>query len=378
MNICMVSRDFYPDIGGIASHVLELSKELAGHGHNVHVVRVSYGKGTDEIKKMHGFTAHYVHIPGSIPKLRFLISGIRAAAYINKLIRTEKIEVLHWHDYVSSSIETKISGRGISKVFTNHSSNYLEDVGRKRFHIIRYMLSHADAVIAPSRELWEKSFAIAGQEKAFYIPNGVDAQKFRPVKSNVALKKKLGIASNEKVVLCPRRLEPKNGVIYFAKAVPGIARKVKKCRFVIVGGGFPEEREKIEKELKENGSSKKVVLAGAVENSEMPAYYSIADVVVLPSIMEATSIAGLEAMACGKPLVGSNIGGIPEIIENNRTGILVEPAQHRQIELKVNELLLDKAAMERLGRNARKKIEKKFTWEIIAGKTIEVYRRCML
>src|SRR3989344_3540789 len=110
MNICMVSRDFYPDVGGIASHVLELSSELARQGHNVHVVRVSYEKKSNETMKMHGFTAHYVYFPGGIPKLRFLISGIRAASYINKLIEKEKIDLLHWHDYISSSIETKISG----------------------------------------------------------------------------------------------------------------------------------------------------------------------------------------------------------------------------------------------------------------------------
>lgn len=372
----MVSRDFFPDLGGIASHVMELGSALVQQRHNVDVVRISYENQKDHVKKISGMNVHYIFSPTKLRGLRYFISAIKAARYLEKLVEEKKIDVVHWHDYLASSIETKIISKKIPAVFTNHTSNYLEDEKSIKLAFVKLMLSHAGAVIAPSRELTEKSFKLR-KKNVFYIPNGVDAKKFRPAKYNKSVLKKHSIPLGGKIVLCPRRLEPKNGVIFFVKAAPKIKEKAPDARFLVVGGGYPEERKKILDEIRKRNAEDFVILTGPIENSLMKDYYNASDVVVLPSLMEATSIAGLEAMACAKPLVGTNVGGIPEIIENNVTGYLVAPENPQEIALKTVLLLLNEKKRTKFGNHARKKVLENFSWKIIAQKTVEVYKKVL-
>lgn len=104
-------------------------------------------------------------------------------------------------------------------------------------------------------------------------------------------------------------------------------------------------------------------------------YDQIADIVVLPSLLEATSLSGLEAMSCGKPLVGSDVGGIPEIIEDGKTGILVHKENPKEIAEAINELLSDEDLAENFGKQARRKAAEEYSWKIVAQKTETIYKK---
>jgi len=377
MDICMVSRDFsYPPYGGLAAHVYELSKAIVGLGHTVHVVKVSYGTAPDSIETINGVTVHWIFVNSKLRGVRFAKLIIKVCIYINRLLKTEKIDIIHWHDFETSSIATKfVTTKQIPKIFTNHTSTYLEMIETWRGKIyLSWLLRHADYIIAPSQELAQKSLWIGRRaDTVKYLPNGVDFQKFNPYINRNVIRHQFGIKPDEYLALCPRRLQPKNGVIYFVKAVPHVKAVLDSVKFLVVGGGYPEERRRIETQIAKDSTADDVILAGAVLNDEMPFFYAASDLVVLPSLMEATSIAGLEAMASGKALIGTNIGGIPAIIDDGVTGILVPPKDAKSIADSIIKLIRNQQMRKQMGTRAQERVEREFSWNIIAARTINVY-----
>lgn len=378
MKICMVSRDFLPNIGGIASHVYELSKALVKDGHQVHVVKTGYGLNPGLVlEDLDGIHVHRLFYSGRVRGWRFLVLLRGAHRYLRDLVHREQIDIIHWHELESSSFETKFLRVKIPKVFTNHSSGYLEMVRRgwkKRY--LRLLLGHADCIIAPSEELAKKSAWINyPAEQVRYIPNGVDIDKFSPTVDGRTIRQKMGLGEKTVLVLCPRRLAPKNGVIYLVKAIPCIMKASRvEIRFFVAGGGYPDERKRIEQQCARDGTSADIVLAGSVSNEQMPLLYAAADLVVLPSLVEAVSIAGLEGMASGKPLVGTTVGGLPTLIDQGKTGLLVPPRDPHALAEAVVALAHDPSNRHRMGKAGRKKVEQEFDWTSIAHRVLEVYR----
>jgi len=166
---------------------------------------------------------------------------------------------------------------------------------------------------------------------------------------------------------------PKNGVKYLIMALPNIITRFKNIKCLIVGDGT--ELNNLKKASSRLNIEEKVIFTDRIPNYEMPKYYAASDIVVLPSLKEATSIAGLEAMASGKPLVGTDVGGIPYIIKPNKTGILVPSRDSEQISNAVIELLNDDQKRISMGINARKKAVNEFSWKIIAKRFQKIYTK---
>ncbi|MBR9975312.1 MAG: glycosyltransferase family 4 protein [Bacteroidetes bacterium] len=375
MNILLLTSDFLPNIGGMASHALELARAHVQNGHRLELVHPVHGAGEDHIEEMEGFIVHKLFVNSQTPKWKHVLYIRKVRDYVRKLHAATAFDVLHWHDLTPNCWSTWTLRNDLPLVWTNHTSNYLEmfetGVGRTK---IKLFLGHADAIISPSRELYEKSTATGIDPKRnFYIPNGVDAAKFRPDNSFGVIDKDYAIDPARPVIVCPRRLEPKNGVEYFIRAVPLVRAEMPEVQFLIVGGGFPDERKRFEGLLREAGEARDVFFTGNVPNSAMPKFYALSTIAALPSLMEATSISGLEAMASGLPLVGTNIGGIPEIIEDGESGLLVEARSPEQLAQAFLRLLRDADLRRRLGEGARRRVEAVFAWPEIARRTTAIY-----
>jgi glycosyltransferase involved in cell wall biosynthesis len=375
MTIVLLTSDYFPNIGGMATHAHELARALAGLGHDVHLVNPVYGRGECRVETAHGYTVHRLFIDHHTPRIKHMhyVRAVRAA--LLELAAERPVDVLHWHDLTPNCWTTRTVRSRFPLVWTNHTSNYLEffetALGRVK---IRAFLHHPDVIIAPSRELHEKSTATGvPAERCYYIPNGVDAATFAPGGSFGVIDKDFGVDPAQPVVICPRRLEPKNGVEFLMRAVPVIRAARPETQFLIVGGGFPEERERFERMLTEAGQREGVFFTGNVPNDTMPKFYALATVAVLPSLMEATSISGLEAMACGLPLVGTTVGGIPEIIEDGVSGLLVPPRDPERLAAALLRVLEDETLRRSLGVGARQRVEREFAWTQIARRTMAVY-----
>ena len=172
------------------------------------------------------------------------------------------------------------------------------------------------------------------------------------------------------VILLARRLTPKNGIICFAEAMAHFETD-EKYKVVIAGTG------KIEKQFKEiieqSNNIEHFIFMGDVPNEEMQYIYRAADISMLPSLMEATSITGLESMATALPLIGSNIGGIPHLITHEKTGLLIEPSNPEKLREAINQLVENPELRKSMGANAREKVEQQFSWLTIAQETVNEF-----
>lgn len=365
LRVLLVTSEFPPDIGGIGSHVDELAQGLARAVDAVAVVHPRAFGASDIAPERPGVTLYRPHLIKAEPFYQWMLRR-----RLRGLLRAGRYDLVHVHGMRPLGATR---GLPVPTVFTNHSSGFLKRLQASEGRKTRTarLLQHVRQLIAPSDELVEASRRLGYRGPATMIPNGVDPLRFSPGPSSV--RAKLGIAGNDVVILLARRLVEKNGVVWFARA---LARLRNHSFRVLVAGEGPE-RAPMQAVLGEAGLLDRTIFLGGVANREMPALYRAADLSVLPSLAEATSIAGLEAMASGLPLVGTEVGGIPTIIANGETGFLVPPRDPDAMAVALDRLIDDGDLRQRLGAAARAKVEREFAWPVIVGRTIDVYRAAL-
>jgi glycosyltransferase involved in cell wall biosynthesis len=364
----MLTQDFPPMPGGIAAHVYELSKRLIKMGHEVVIITPTNKECNNNETIIDGMTVY--RVPKiKVPKLRTYYYSYKALNLINNLLKQKEFDIFHYHNLLPESIYTK-KLTNYNLIFTAHESFFLKLFeNEKNYKRLRWYLSHPDWIIGPSEELVSVAVKLGyPQNKTTFIPNGVDIDKFNPNVKKGELRKKLNIDSRTKIILSTRRLVEKNGVEYLIKAIPHV--KHKDIKVVLVGDG--PEKNKLIQLAKQLNLNDLVVFMGTIQNDKLPEIYADSDIVVLPSLKEATSISGLEAMASGKALIGTKVGGIPYLIDNEITGLIVEPRNPVAIADAIDKILSNNLDIQ-YGLNARKKVEEKFSWEVIAKETEKVY-----
>ncbi len=360
MNILMISIDYPPAPGGIAAHVYELTKALTRAGHRVAVVTRRRGNEPERSAE-DGWQVHRVPL-----RYLALIYGLQLRRFVGKLLPEFRPDLIHIHGM--GPLEW-YNIKEVPLVYTNHTSGYLKRIkkgGWRRMAMLRRHFRKIDLFLAPSRELLHVPFAIKAPRR--FIANGVDAAKFAfNAEKRRTIRQDLGIGTDDIVAVITRRLVDKNGVIYLARATRFLNNP--EIRFIIIGDG--PERPAVEAEFARNCGSRAIFL-GNRSHGEIVDYYSAADFSILPSLLEATSISGLEAMAAGLPLVGTAVGGIPELIRAGVNGYLCRPADPDDLADRINGLLT--ADFRAMGKNSRKMVEEQFDWQQIAGKTVDAYR----
>lgn len=361
MRVGLISADFAPNVGGVAAHVVELGKSLARAGHEVHVFTLPLGDERDACTSWHGMTVHRPPFPKN--KLFYTILMRR---FLKNFMSKQKLDVLHVHGM--RPLEAT-RGLDVPVLFTNHTSGFLKRLEKGPKHIRRAgsQLKHIAHVLAPSQQLVDATREVGYDKEVDFIPNGVDTNRFTPGHSNERLA--WGVKEDETVILLGRRLVEKNGVVVFADAVTKI--NTPKTKFVFAGDG--PERNKVESILKKGNRFEQSIFLGNVPNTKMPDLYRAADISVLPSFMEATSITGLESMSTGLPLVGTRVGGIPTLIDEGKTGLLVEPGNPTALAESITQLIEDKSLRKSMGDAARQRAIQKFSWDHIAAATTLVY-----
>lgn len=361
MRIALISADFAPNVGGVAAHVVELGKALAAAGHAVYVITGPLGDMSQAIAQWQGMTVMRLRLP----RLKLLYT-FALRAWLKRFLTQTPVDIVHVHGLRPLAAT---AGLPVPVVFTNHTSGYLRRLakGARGKRRLAKRLAHVRHVLAPSEELCSATAAVGYTGPVTFIPNGVDTERFRP--SGSPLRAEWGFAEEDVVVLLARRLVDKNGVVVFAEAVAAL--KGLPVRLVFAGDG--PERAKVKRILSTNGMAERSKFLGNVRNEAMPDVYHAADISVLPSFMEATSITGLESMACGLPLVGTRVGGIPALIDDGETGKLVPPGDPEALGQALKTLVQDREARRRMGARARAKAEAAFSWHKIAADTVGIY-----
>jgi glycosyltransferase involved in cell wall biosynthesis len=229
---------------------------------------------------------------------------------------------------------------------------------------------------------------IAPKNRHVYMPNPVDDVFFQ---ADPSLPRPTEYPAGKKIILTVRRLVPKNGIQYLVRALPEIRKRIPDVHYLAIGTGRAEEA--IKKLAVELGVADIITFKGAVKNEELRPFIGHADVVVFPSSAEATSLACTEVLATGKAVVASSIGGYPELIDDGKNGMLVKlfdrensdydapfdlPADRiNLITEAVCKILGDDALRAELGRNARERIEKEFSWRVNGPKIAALYQQAI-
>ncbi len=362
MKIVMHCVYYPPEVGGLESHVHFLCRALAERGHLVEVV-TSRSRPESPTYELHdGVHVHRTWFPGRTTAgwIAHAMGSVRRST-----LAAKDTDILHAQAF--QSIPPLLAARALRDVplvATWHTSHFLRLAQRPAWKpLLGRMVHSVDVNLAASREIAEVASGLAPGCRVEPVTNGVETSIFKPTKPALAAPEG-GIPR----LVVPRRLFEKNGVEHFVRAMPAILEKID-VEAIVVGDG--PERERLEALSHELGVSHRLRFLGAQPHEAMPGILSSASLAVFPSLMEATSVAALECMACGLAVAASRIGGLPEIVDET-VGILFEAGDSEDLARQVS-VLLERKDLAELGARARARVVERWSNARLTDRHLEVY-----
>jgi glycogen synthase len=392
----ILSNEYPPSVyGGAGIHVGELTRVL---GQRIGLDIRTFG---DHDEARPGFRVKGYPPAHDLSAADERLRGAWAALSrdLSMAIDAVSADLVHAHTWYTHLAALLIrSAYGIPLVVTVHSLEPLRPWKREQLGggydvstwAERLVLETADAVIAVSHGTRDDVLRLfdVRPERVHVIHNGIDAEFFAPDPARDALER-YGIADGEPYALFVGRITRQKGIVHLVRAIrhldPGFG--------VVLCAGQPDTPE-IAREMDEGVQAARAHRSGVVwipemlSRSDVRQLYSHAAAFVCPSVYEPFGIINLEAMACGRPVVASAVGGIPEVVVEGRTGILVPVALRaddpmtpvdadafeRDLAAAVNRLMADTDLRERMGKAGRQRAVEEFSWDTIADRTVELYR----
>jgi glycosyltransferase involved in cell wall biosynthesis len=275
-----------------------------------------------------------------------------------RLLRDRQVGLVHAHEFDANTYGT-LGGRlaGIPTVATVHGRSYYADRGRRR--LAYRLVSRAGTMVAVSEDV--RRFVVertgVAPDRIRVIYNGIAPGARVPDDTRAALRQKLGIGASERVVLVVGNLYPVKGHEYLLDALPEVLGACPSTVVLLAGRGDRERS--LREQAARLGIDPRVRFLGL--RDDVPALLAIADLFVQPSLSEGLSIAILEAMAAGKPVITTSVGGNPELVVDGETGLLVPPAASGPLAAAMIRLLQDTAETRRLGDAGRARVNDRFT-----------------
>jgi len=371
LDVVLVSPFFYPHIGGVESHVRYLARNLSHEGARVTVVTTQL-KGTLEDEDFEGYHVHRI-------KPLFTLFRTPVVPGISGYVKGRSSEIIHAHS--PPPFPAYFAARHAKRlVLTYHCDEEIQTpiggfiVWLYRNTFGRYTVKKAKKIIA-STQSYARTSKLLWNREVEIVPMAVDTESFRYVDSS-SLRRDLTerglLGKDEKVVLFVGRLVAHKGLEEIVASAAEVDAK-----YLICGDGPLKKR--IEAEITALGLESKVKLMGGISDELLAPYYSLCDVFVLPSHsrLEAFGIVLLEAMACGKPIIASDIPGSRELVIEGYNGLLAEPLNASDLAEKINSILSDRKKAEEMGKNGRKLVEERYSWNKITGEIIRIYNEAL-
>ncbi len=352
---------FPPEVGGLESHVYYLCRGLVSRGCRVAVVTSRSKPGVPAHEVMEGIDVWRTWLPARNP-LGWAAHGVASAPTLGRVAREADVVHAQAFQSVLPGLVAKQAHR-IPLVATWHTSHFLKRAASPLWKpIFQRLLAWSDYNLAASGEIADVAEGLAPGVSVEALTNGVETEVFCRGKPSLP-------AGPRRRVIVPRRLFEKNGVAFFLQAMPLIVERVD-VEAVIVGDG--PERQRLEALAANLGLGERVQFLGARGHDEMPGLLSSAELAVFPSLMEATSIAALESMACELPVAASRVGGLPEIVDGD-VGALFEASNPTALAATVTSLL-ERDDLRALGAAARSRVVERWSNARLVDRHLEVYR----
>ena len=394
--VALFSKEYPPYVyGGAGVHVEYLSRALA----RLTAVEVRCF-GDQAISVGNPVVRGYGEWPeagrNTDPRFAGAVDALaRSLAMAKDRLDADLVHCHTWYTDMAGVLASRLWG--VPYVLTVHSLEPLrpwkvEQLGNA-YHLSAWMertaIEQADAIVAVSRETRQDILRLfdVGPERVHVIHNGIDPAEYRPVATRDAVMR-YGIDPARPYLLFVGRITRQKGIMHLVDAIPAIDPEVQ----VVLCAGSPDTPE-IGREMEAGVAAVAARRPGVIWVREMVSrddlieLYSHAAVFCCPSVYEPFGIINLEAMACGVAVVASAVGGIPEVVVPDETGLLVDPglkpgsfdpadpaAFSANLAAAINRLARDPGLRERFGRGGRRRVLEHFTWGAIAERTVALYR----
>jgi glycosyltransferase involved in cell wall biosynthesis len=352
--------------GGIQTSYWETAKRLASRGHEVHMYGGEGGIRWEMPEGVRILTFPFVarnRFPDLGSRFRKFSERLSFARSALAPLIDNRYDVL----YIRKSFEMPVTAyvrrkTGAKVVFRSGGTEFYPGYG--------YFARRLDAFLACSRHNAMQLRRYCGREPEV-LYNGVDTERFSPRKKSGQMMGRLGLRDDDFIVMTVGRLVGWKGVQVGIEALSRLTEK--KVRYVIVGDG--EYRAELDRRARAESVEDRVIFTGAVDTKEMPDIYSVADVVLFPTIGDDDAFPNTlcEAMACGKPAIGTRKGGIPEGIEERETGFVVPARDAYAIVEALKVLICDPTLRESMGTCARARSVEHFSWDVIVERLEEIF-----
>lgn len=384
LHVLILTWEYPPRIvGGLSRHVYDLSLHLARKGLKISIITCEAPNTPFE---EHRENLSVYRVPEKIvDSYNFIqwiyllnLSMIIKAYQINQ---KEPFDIIHSHDWLTAfSAFTLKHSLKKPLISTIHATEYGRNQGiyndEQRFiHNIEWWTTYESwKVIVCSNNMKNevRNLFNLPEDKLVILPNGINPDNLKTTLDPYEIRRNYA-KEDEKIILFIGRLHPQKGAEYLLRALPIVLNKIKNIKVIIVGTG-PQLNDLIQ-EANYLGLIERVIFTGFVDDNLRNALLHLADILVFPSVYEPFGIVALEAMALGKPVIASRVGGFSEIIEDGKDGFLFEPRNINDLANKIVYILTNEEHIDLIKNNAINKIKEKYLWDKIAEETKNEYLR---
>jgi glycosyltransferase involved in cell wall biosynthesis len=387
LKVCFVSMQYPPHtLGGAGVYAHCLCNELAKRGHEIHVITYTTEK-TRSQNKTNNVHVHRITVTDK-PILKTASYWLKLRKHYKKLQKEIGFDLLHAN--VTSDLSLTKNLVKTPRIVTihhlakttfsvsNHLSGFKEETSvttwleKKLFDFDKTVMQRADKIIAVSH------FTKASITSAYHIPsskiqviyNGIYPVQHYYNETEIIETKKTYAIKNQPAILYVGRLEQRKGLIFLLQAFALLSKEIT-CSLIIAGDGDQARYKKIAESF---GVKDKVIFTGHLDEASLKRLYVACTVFVLPSLLEGFGLTLLEAMSSAKPVVATNVGGIPEIIKNDVHGKLVEPKNPEQLCAALRFYIENPENAKKTGERNRKYVTETFSWTKAAAETELLYK----
>jgi len=354
MKILFVSDFYYPHIGGVTEHIYHLANEFESMGHKVSILTADIEGNLKPDERRVIRLGKSMVIPMNQSNAR--VTGWVDLSSLSNVVND--YDVIHIHGIIAPTLpllSLKVSRQ--TNIFTFHPTFESSNLYKIFKGYLKHYLDKIDGKIAVSVTARESICRYFPGDYRI-IPNGVDPNRF----------KNSGKKKNPFEILFVGRIEPRKGLQFLIDALPRVKKEFPEAKLTVVGGGYKDMKLVIPSELKNS-----INFLGFVAPSDLPEIFSHAAVFVSPAICgESFGIVLLEAMATETPVIASNIPGYRCVVKDGKNGILVTPANSKEIAEKVIRLLGDKKLCKNLVEGGLKTVQK-YSWDKVAKDILNFY-----
>lgn len=386
LRVCFVSQLYHPDLGGVGRHAVILTAKLRERGLELFILSRKM-KNIPESRMPPNIVVYPlpalrpgVHILEEKSFSNFLTSLSFSVMLAFKLfVMRKQYDLVHFQGAsiplivclpLLKLIKKKVSAKILASRLGTEAGALK---GRYLFigNILAWILRRTDAFVAISQEIADGLKNDGVQlEKIYKITNFVDISRFQPLDSDERSMLKRTLSLDKDIIInFTGRIVGRKGIDVLINAMATNRELLLSSILIIVGSG-PDE-DKMKNLVSRLGIDNNIRFLG--QTSEVVRYYQASDIFVLPSYAEGMSNSLLEAMACGLPVIASRIGGVVDVIEDGKTGILFEPGDISGLSSALVRLANDAELRQRLGIEARKKMVKDFSIERVAEEYIKFF-----